>query len=72
MPILLLHGWQSVPGGINPKHLSEHSHEIVNVKVNDDLAEAPATASTEFDHGVARRAGIVRESTGHLYGRHGH
>src|ERR1700757_2958513 len=50
MKILFLHGWQSVPGGVKPKFLAEHGHEVVNPKLPDeDFAEAVRIAQAEFE-----------------------
>ena len=50
MKILLLHGWQSVPGGVKPTYLARHGHEVVNPKLPDeDFAEAVQIAQEEFD-----------------------
>jgi hypothetical protein len=50
MKLLLLHGWQSVPGGVKPTFLAQHGHEVINPKLPDeDFAEAVRIAQTEFD-----------------------
>ena len=50
MKFLFLHGWQSVPGGVKPTFLAQHSHEVVNPKLpDDDFAEAVRIAQAEFD-----------------------
>ncbi len=50
MKILFLHGWHSVPGGIKPTYLKDHSHEIINPALDDDNFNAAlATAQAEFD-----------------------
>jgi hypothetical protein len=50
MKILFLHGWQSVPGGVKPTFLAQHSHVIINPKLPDeDFAEAVRIAQAEFD-----------------------
>jgi hypothetical protein len=50
MKILLLHGWQSVPGGVKPTYLARHGHEAVNPKLpDDDFNEAVRIAQEEFD-----------------------
>src|ERR1700692_2219608 len=50
MRILFLHGWQSVPGGLNPTFLAQHGHEVINPKLPDeDFAEAVRISQAEFD-----------------------
>ena len=50
MKILFLHGWHSVPGGVKPTYLKDHSHEIINPALDDDNFNAAlATAQAEFD-----------------------
>ncbi len=50
MRILFLHGWHSVPGGIKPTYLKDHSHEVINPALDDDDFEAAvATAQAAFD-----------------------
>jgi alpha-beta hydrolase superfamily lysophospholipase len=50
MKILLLHGWQSVPGGVKPTYLARHGHEVINPKLPDeDFEEAVRIAQEEFD-----------------------
>ena len=50
MKILFLHGWQSVPGGVKPKFLVQHGHEVINPKLPDeDFNEAVRIAQAEFD-----------------------
>ena len=50
MKILVLHGWNSVPGGVKPTYLKDHGHEVVNPKLpDDDFAEAVRIAQAEFD-----------------------
>lgn len=50
MKILFLHGWNSVPGGVKPTHLSNHGHEVINPALpHEDFAEAVRIAQTEFD-----------------------
>ena len=50
MKILFLHGWQSVPGGLKPTYLSDHGHEVINPRLDDeDFQRAVATAQSEFD-----------------------
>jgi hypothetical protein len=54
MKVLLLHGWQSVPGGVKPTFLARHGHEVINPKVPDeDFAEA-----IRIDQTVAPNYGI--------------
>jgi hypothetical protein len=36
MKILVLHGWQSIPGGVKPTYLGQHGHEIINPKLPDE------------------------------------
>lgn len=48
--ILFLHGWHSVPGGVKPSYLKDHSYEVINPALNDDDFEiAVATAQGEFN-----------------------
>jgi len=50
MKILFLHGWQSVPGGVKPTHLSTNGHTVFNPKLpDDDFQLAVDIAQTEFD-----------------------
>jgi hypothetical protein len=35
MKILFLHGWQSVPGGVNPTYLRQHGHTVINPALDD-------------------------------------
>ena len=50
MKILFLHGRQSVPGGVKPTYLAQHSHQVINPKLpDDDFAEAVRIAQAEFD-----------------------
>src|SRR4051812_46410068 len=50
MTILFLHGWQSIPGGVKPSHLSKHGHTIINPKLPDEnFEEAVRIAQVEFD-----------------------
>ena len=50
MKILYLHGWQSVPGGVKPTYLAQHSHEVINPALpDDDFDEAVRIAQAEFD-----------------------
>jgi alpha-beta hydrolase superfamily lysophospholipase len=50
MKILFLHGWQSVPGGVKPKYLASHGHEVVNPALpDDDFAAAIGIAQANFD-----------------------
>ena len=50
MKILFLHGWNSAPGGVKPKHLATHGHEVVNPALpHEDFAEAVRVAQAEFD-----------------------
>src|ERR1700736_6610202 len=50
MKILFLHGWQSVPGGVKPTYLAQHSHEVLNPALPDeDFTLAVKIAQEEFD-----------------------
>lgn len=50
MKILFLHGWHSVPGGLKPRYLADHGHEVINPALDDeDFQRALATAQAEFD-----------------------
>jgi len=50
MKILFLHGWHSVVGGVKPRHLRQHGHEVANPALDDDsFVAALATAQAEFD-----------------------
>lgn len=50
MKLLFLHGWQSVPGGVKPTYLKDHSHTVFNPKLPDeDFQEAVRIAQAEFD-----------------------
>jgi len=50
MTILVLHGWQSVPGGVKPTFLAQHGHEVINPKLrDDDFEETVKIAQAEFD-----------------------
>lgn len=50
MKILFLHGWQSVPGGVKPKYLESHGHEVIEPELpDDDFQEAVRIAQAEFD-----------------------
>lgn len=50
MKVLFLHGWQSVPGGVKPTYLKNHSHVVINPALDDDDFDAAlATAQAEFD-----------------------
>lgn len=47
---LVLHGWQSLPGGVKPSNLKVQSHPILNPKYpNDDMDEAFRISQAEFD-----------------------
>jgi hypothetical protein len=41
MKILFLHGWNSVPGGVKPRYLAEHGHEILNPALNVQAGNTP-------------------------------
>jgi pimeloyl-ACP methyl ester carboxylesterase len=50
MPILFLHGWHSLPGGVKPTHLQSHGHTVINPALDDDdFAAALRTAQAAFD-----------------------
>ncbi len=50
MPILFLHGWQSVPGGVKPTFLAQHGHEVINPKLPDeDFEEAVRIAQVAMN-----------------------
>ena len=50
MRILILHGWQSVPGGVKPTFLKDHGHEVINPALpDDDMEQAIKIAQAEFD-----------------------
>ena len=50
MTILFLHGWQSVPGGVKPAYLQNHSHAVINPRLPDeDFDEAVRIAQVAFD-----------------------
>jgi pyrrolidone-carboxylate peptidase len=50
MKILFFHGWQSVPGGVEPTFLAQHGHEVINPKLPvEDFAKAVRIAQAEFD-----------------------
>jgi hypothetical protein len=50
MRILILHGWQSIPGGVKPTYLKHHGHEVINPKLPDeDFTEAVRITQAEFD-----------------------
>ncbi len=57
MKILFLHGWNSVPGGVKPSHLTQNGHEVVNPALSDDdFDEAVRTAQVEYDR---HRPGVI-------------
>ena len=50
MKILFLHGWHSVPGGVKPRFLAEHGHEVIEPALPDeDFEAAVRIAQAEFD-----------------------
>ena len=50
MKILLLHGWQSVVGGVKPSYLKDHGHEVINPALDhDDFDLAVRMAQAEYD-----------------------
>ena len=36
MKVLFLHGWQSIPGGVKPTFLAQHSHTVFNPALPDE------------------------------------
>ena len=52
MKILVLHGWQSTPGGLKPTYLKDHGHTVLNPALpDDDFDAAVRIAQAEFDRG---------------------
>jgi hypothetical protein len=50
MKVLLLHGRQSVPGGVKPSYLAQHGHEVINPALpDDDFVAAVRIAQAEYD-----------------------
>ena len=50
MKILYLHGWNSVVGGVKPKCLKAHGHEVIEPALdNEDFQRALQTAQRAFD-----------------------
>ena len=50
MNILLLQGWQSIPGGVKPTFLARHGHTVFNPALPDeDFEAAVRIAQAEFD-----------------------
>jgi len=50
MKILFLHGWHSVPGGVEPTCLKKHGHTVINPALDDDDFDAAVrTAQAEYD-----------------------
>lgn len=50
MKTLFLHGWHSIPGGVKPTYLSDHSHTVINPSLDDDNFDlAVRTAQAAFD-----------------------
>jgi alpha-beta hydrolase superfamily lysophospholipase len=48
--ILVLHGWQSVPGGVKPTYLKEHGHTVINPGLpDDDFEQALGIAQADFE-----------------------
>jgi len=66
MRILFLHGWQSVPGGVQPTFLAQHGHGVINPKLPDeDFNEAVRIAQGEFDrHQPQMVVGLSRGDDG--------
>ena len=63
MKILLLHGWQSVPGGVKPTFLAKQGHEVIEPNLPDeDFEEAVRMAQAEYDR--HRPAVVVGSSRG--------
>jgi hypothetical protein len=69
MKVLFLHGWQSVPGGVQPTFLAHHGHEVFNPKLPDeDFGAAVRFAQAVYDRHRpavvvgASRAGAVAMS----------
>ena len=63
MKILFLHGWHSVPGGVNPTYLAQHGHEVINPAIPDeDFQAAVEIAQAEFDKHQA--SAVVGSSRG--------
>lgn len=49
-PILFLHGWHSVVGGVKPTFLKDHGHMVINPALDDDDFKASvATAQAACD-----------------------
>jgi putative SOS response-associated peptidase YedK len=50
MKVLFLHGWQSIPGGVKPSYLAQHSHTVFNPALPDeDFEAAVRIAQAEYD-----------------------
>jgi len=48
--ILILNGWQSVSGGVEPNYLATHGHEVINPKLpNENMEQAVRIAQAEID-----------------------
>lgn len=63
MKIVVLHGWQSVPGGVKPSYLAQHGHEVINPELpHEDFTEAVRIAQAEFRQ--AKSAGRHRIEPG--------
>ena len=50
MKILFLHGLGSRPGGLKPKYLAQHGHEVANPQLtDDDFRESIRIAQSEYN-----------------------
>ncbi|HMM77037.1 MAG TPA: alpha/beta hydrolase [Gammaproteobacteria bacterium] len=63
MRILFLHGWHSVPGGVKPRFLAEHGHEVFNPALDDDDFER-ALATGQAAYGAGQPDVVVGSSRG--------
>lgn len=63
MRILFLHDWQSVPSGVNPTFMTQHSHEVADPALpEDDVHETV---------GIAPRLSSIATSPGWLSAHRG-
>ena len=63
MIILLLHGWQSVPGGVKPTYLARQGHDVINPKPPDEDFEAGVRiAQADFGKHQPQAVGPVAEA----------